>query len=46
VGEINVDLQRYLDVTADDIRRVARTYLVPANSVTLLVVPKSQAVTP
>jgi zinc protease len=33
---INTDLDRYMKVTLDDIRRVARTYLVPDNSLTLL----------
>ena len=37
VDEINSDLDRYLAVTADDVRRVARTYLDPANAVTVLV---------
>lgn len=46
VDEINTDMQKYLAVTAADIQRVARTYLVPANSFTLLVVPKGQGVTP
>ena len=40
VSEINSDLDRYLAVTAADIQRVARTYLAPANSTTILVVPK------
>jgi predicted Zn-dependent peptidase len=46
VDEINTDAAKYLAVTMDDIRRVARRYLVPENSVTILVVPKSQGVTP
>jgi predicted Zn-dependent peptidase len=46
VDEINTDAQKYLAVTAADIQRVARRYLVPANSVTILVVPKSQGATP
>ncbi len=45
-SEINTDLERYLAVTADDIRRVAARYLVPANSVTIKVVPKGQGVQP
>jgi predicted Zn-dependent peptidase len=35
--ELNTELERYEKVTLDDIRRVARTYLVPENSLTLLV---------
>jgi predicted Zn-dependent peptidase len=46
VDEVNTDAQKYLAVTAADIQRVARRYLVPANSVTVLVVPKSQGATP
>jgi predicted Zn-dependent peptidase len=33
---VNTDLARYAAVTLDDIRRVARTYLVPENSLTLV----------
>ena len=33
---VNTDLDRYMKVTLDDIRRVARTYLVPDNSLTLV----------
>ncbi|MEP6990332.1 MAG: pitrilysin family protein [bacterium] len=36
---INTDLARYLAVTTDDIRRVARTYLRPDNSVVVLIKP-------
>ncbi len=36
---INTDLARYLSVTTDDIRRVARTYLRPDNSVVVLIKP-------
>jgi predicted Zn-dependent peptidase len=46
VDEINTDEKKYLAVTAADIQRVVRRYLVPDNSVTLLVVPKGQGVTP
>ena len=46
VAEVNTDLQKYLAVTAADIQRVARRYLVPENSVTVLVVPKGQGATP
>jgi predicted Zn-dependent peptidase len=34
---LNTELERYEKVTLDDIRRVARTYLTPDNSLTLLV---------
>ncbi|MGH7673771.1 MAG: M16 family metallopeptidase, partial [Gemmatimonadales bacterium] len=37
--EINTDLERYLAVTADDVRRVATTYLEPANAVVLILKP-------
>ena len=37
VAEINADLERYLAVTADDIRRVATRYLDPANAVVIVV---------
>ncbi|MFQ6045880.1 MAG: M16 family metallopeptidase [Gemmatimonadales bacterium] len=40
VDEINTDLAKYMAVTADDIARVAKKYLVPENSFTLIVVPK------
>jgi len=46
LDEINTDLDRYLRVTAADIQRVAATYLVPANSLTILVVPKGQGAQP
>jgi zinc protease len=46
VSEINTDLDRYLAVTIEDIQRVARQYLVPANSTTIVVVPKGQGVQP
>ncbi len=42
VDEINTDLDRYMSVTIDDIRRVAARYLAPANSVVLVVVPKQE----
>ena len=38
--DMRTDLDRYLAVTADDIRRVAARYLVPENSFTIVVVPK------
>jgi zinc protease len=39
LGEINTDLDRYLAVTADDIRRVAVKYLNPANLLDVVVQP-------
>lgn len=36
---INSDMDRYMRVTLDDLRRVARMYLQPQNSVVLLVIP-------
>jgi predicted Zn-dependent peptidase len=39
LAEINTDLDRFLAVTPEDIRRVARTYLDPANVVTVVVRP-------
>ncbi|HEU5262731.1 MAG TPA: pitrilysin family protein [Gemmatimonadales bacterium] len=39
--EINSDLDRYLAVTTDDIRRVANKYLDPANVVVIIVKPAS-----
>ncbi|HLB36739.1 MAG TPA: pitrilysin family protein [Gemmatimonadales bacterium] len=41
--DMQTDLDRYLAVTEDDIRRVAGKYLVPANSFTIVVVPKASA---
>ena len=38
-GAINTDLQRYMQVTKDDIKRVAQQYLRPANSVVILIKP-------
>lgn len=37
---INSDLGRYMAVTVDDIRRVARKYLVPANRTVVIAVPE------
>jgi len=39
LDEINADLERYLAVTADDVRRAAATYLDPANVVILIIRP-------
>jgi zinc protease len=38
---VNTDWRRYLAATPDDIRRVAATYLVPANSLVLLITPEA-----
>ncbi len=43
VAEINSDLDRYLAVTADDIRRVAQKYLAPANALIVVVRPAPAA---
>lgn len=43
-AQINTDLDRYLHVTPEDVRRVARQYLVPDNSYTLVVVPRADSV--
>jgi zinc protease len=39
IADINADLQRYLAVTGDDIKRVAAKYLDPANAVVVTVMP-------
>ena len=39
VADINADLDRYLAVTGDEIRRVADKYLDPANAVVVIVKP-------
>lgn len=41
--EMATDLDRYGAVTNETIRRVAEKYLVPANSFTIVVVPKPSA---
>lgn len=45
VSEINRDIQKTLAVTADDIRRVANTYLSEANRTVVTVVPAPQPAT-
>ena len=42
VEAVNTDAARYAAVTLADIRRVARTYLRPDNSLTLLIVPEGK----
>jgi len=39
---INTDLERYAKVTIADIKRVAATYLVPANSLMVTIVPEAK----
>ncbi|HET8769863.1 MAG TPA: pitrilysin family protein [Gemmatimonadaceae bacterium] len=39
---VNTDARRYSAVTLADLRRVARTYLQPENSFTLLIVPEGR----
>jgi zinc protease len=43
LADINTDLDRYLSVTADDIRRVAARYLDPANLLDVIVQPAPRA---
>mgnify|MGYP003721285131 CR=1 FL=1 len=38
--EINTEIEKYRKVTREDIRRVAKKYFVPSNSVTLYYLPK------
>ncbi|HEY8468358.1 MAG TPA: pitrilysin family protein [Longimicrobiales bacterium] len=42
-AEVNRDLDRYMAVTADDIRAVARKYLTEANRTVMTVVPQQRA---
>jgi predicted Zn-dependent peptidase len=44
LAEINSDLDRFLAVTAGDIRRVAQKYLDPANALVIIVKPATGAV--
>ena len=37
---INTEIQRYLDVTREDIQRVAKAYFQPGNRVVLYYLPK------
>ncbi len=45
VAAVHGDLDRYRAVTVEDIRRVARTYLVPANRSVVIAEPTSAAAT-
>ena len=42
LAEINTDAAQYMAVTIEDIRRVARQYLIANNSFTILIVPAPQ----
>lgn len=42
-GAVNTDMDRYMKVTVEDIRRVANRYLVPANSLILTVTSDGSA---
>jgi predicted Zn-dependent peptidase len=46
VSLINENLDRYMDVSVEDIRRVARKYLAPANRTVVIVVPAAGSETP
>ena len=39
---VNTDWRRFIAVTIDDLKRVAKMYLVPENSLALLIVPEGQ----
>jgi predicted Zn-dependent peptidase len=39
---VNTDWRRFMAVTIDDVKRVAKMYLVPENSLALLIVPEGQ----
>ena len=39
---VNTDLDRYMNVTAEDIKRVAATYLRRDNSLTIIIVPEGK----
>ena len=41
VDQVNGDLDRYMKVTADDMKRVATTYLRPENSLVITIVPEA-----
>ena len=39
---INTEIERYMDVTKKDLKRVANEYLVPENRTVLYYLPESQ----
>jgi predicted Zn-dependent peptidase len=39
---VNTDWKRFIAVTIDDLKRVARTYLVPDNSLAILIEPEAK----
>jgi len=39
---VNSDWKRFIAVTVDDVKRVAKAYLVPENSLALLIVPEAK----
>jgi predicted Zn-dependent peptidase len=46
INDIHTDLDGYMAVTAADIQRVAREYLTPENSYTLMIVPAPETTGP
>ena len=45
IATVNTDLDKYAEVTAEDIRRVAQKYLIPANRTVVTVVPQQKPAT-
>lgn len=41
IAEINRDLDKFMEVTIEDIRRVARTYIRPENRTVVITVPQT-----
>jgi len=39
---VNTDWKRFIAVTIDDLKRVAGTYLVPENSLAILIEPEAK----
>ena len=46
IDDMDTDLGLYMDVTIDDMMRVAQKYLTPQNSLTLIIVPAGTGGTP
>ena len=46
MDDMKTDLDLYMDVTLEDMLRVAQKYLTPQNSLTLIIVPASTGGTP